>query len=387
MGDGTIVRADAGPVTAAVLEGRTALLLFRIGGTSAVPLSRLTPEARLAYREHSRETTVRTAAGSSRAAVIAVSPLLVLAISTALGVPGVGPGWITWLWCSALCAINALFLIGGPVLWNALLTAAVAIDRLGLSSSDADAIADWIRAHYVRMSLQIAGVVAGAGTGMALLLWVNDASRGQFSLGPGEFLTMALTAALAANGLWILWWIAALVPVLGSRPSLRLDWHNPARTPAIVFLNRALWKVGGAISLGMVLLAIAVQGQPSPFMSWVSTPQSWIAAVIVEFVAFLIVGAVFVRDAIWAQWHVLRLVRRQIDRWRAPVDSRLRRLAATYPDPGLRGGKVLYYAELDRHFDSLRSVDLNLGWALAWATSIFGAAASVLATAISITPG
>lgn len=387
MGDGLIVRSDAGPVTAAVLDGRNALLLFRIGGTHAIPLGRLTPEARLAYRDPSRTRTAAAVVRNSRAAVIAVSPLLVLAISTVLGVPGVGPGWITWLWCAALCAINALFLIGGPVLWNALVTAAVAIDRLGLSSSDADVIADWIRAHYARMSLQIAGVVAGAGTGMALLWWVNVASRGQFSLGPGEFVTMALTAALAANGLWILWWIAALVPVLGSRPSLRLDWHNPARTPAIVFLNRALWKVGGAISLGMVLLAIAVQGQPSPFMSWISTPQSWIAAVIVEFVAFLIVGAVFVRDAIWAQWQVLRLVRRQIDRWRAPVDSRLRRLAATYPDPGLRGGKVLYYAELDRHFDSLRSVDLNLGWALAWATSIFGAAASVLATAISITPG
>lgn len=275
----------------------------------------------------------------------------------------------------------------GPILWNALITAGLAIDEVEMSVDDNETVLRWVRGRYVRLRTQGFLVALGAGVGIGLLWYINFASGYAFTLGVGEYLTMAWTAGLSVNGLWILWWVADLIPTLGRQSSLQLDWHNPARTPVVVFLNRALWKVGGAISLGMVFLAIAVQGQPSPFSFAEGIPNEWAAAVIVEFIAFLIVGAVFVRDSIWAQWQIFRLVRSQIDKRRKPIDARLRDLVDIYPEPGRHAGKVLYYAEIDRHFDSLRSVDLKLGWALAWATSIFGATVSVLASAVSLTPG
>lgn len=364
-------------------------MLFRMGSDAAVPVQRLTPAARMAFptrpQVHLTERLGTAMKRSWRGVTIAVLPLLVLAVSTLVGIPGSGPGWITWLWCAALCAINVVFLVGGPTLWNALITAAVAIDDLELSSADTDEVAGWVRKHYVHPAKQVFWMLVGAAFAAGLLWLIYLGSESMFTLGPGEYVAMMLTAALAVNGLWILWWIADLIPTLGRLRSLRLDWHNPARTPAIVFLNRALWKAGGAISVGMLLLAIAVQGQPSPF-SWADAPDAWFVAIVVEFVAFLIVGAVFVRDGIWAQWQVFRLVRLHIDRARRPVDETLLSLAAVYPKPGRRDDTVLYYAQLDRHFDSLHTVDLKLGWALAWATSIFGAAVSVLASTISITP-
>ncbi len=312
--------------------------------------------------------------------------MVVLAASTALGDPSDAPGWITWVWCTALCGINLIFLIIGPRLWNALITAAIAIDDLGMSDDDSRHAAAWIRRHYISRVLQAGLMLVGALTGAALLRFIDSAGGDTFTLGPGEYATMFITAGLATNALWILWWIAGLIPVLRRRRSLRLDWNNPARTPAVVFLNRALWKVGAAISLGMVLLAVAVVGQPSPFTSWASTPAPWIAAVAVEFAAFAIVAAIFVRDAIWAQWQVFSLVRDHIDRSWQPVQNQLRHLALIYPKPRRYDATVLYYAELDRHFDALRVVDLKLGWALTWATSIFGAGVSLIATALTVTP-
>ncbi|TAJ49481.1 MAG: hypothetical protein EPO52_04215 [Herbiconiux sp.] len=377
-------------VERAVVEGRHRLVLFWLAGGQHVNPRDLTPSRRLAFGGD-QPTNVGKAIDSAfrrgaQGAAIALFPLLVLAVSSALGDARDAPGWITWVWCSALCAINLVFLIGGPVLWNALITAGIAIDQLAMSREDNHAVAAWVRGHYASRVVQGILMLLGAGVGMGLLVFIDGASESAFTLGPGEFVTMAWTAGLAVNGLWILWWIAGLIPVLGRRESLRLDWHNPARTPAVVFLNRALWKAGGAISLGMVLLAVAVQGQPSPFTFAGGIPPAWVAAVIVEYLAFVIVACVFVRGGFWAQWKVFRLVRVHIDRGRAPVDAQLISLTDEYPKHNRRSAKVQYYAELDRHFDSLRTVDLKLGWALAWATSIFGAAASVLSSAISITP-
>ena len=379
---------DAGSsVESAIVEGRKRLLLFVAAGGSAVPTSRLTPTIRLALGSSGpRDGRSVWLKRLWRGAVIAIVPIALLVLTAAVGDREEGPGWITWVWCGALCGINAIYLVGGPILWNALITAGIAIDRAGMSAEDSTDVSKWIRGHYGTLRVQALCVALGAAAGMALLWFIDWASNDAFTLGIGEYSAMAWTAGLSVNGLWILWWIAGLIPVLGRQETLHLDWHNPARTPAVVFLNRALWKTGGAISLGMVLLAIAVQGQPSPFSSWSATPTPWVAAVIAEYVAFVIVACVFVRDGIWAQWQVFRLVRHQIDRWRQPIDRELAALFAVYPSPGRDNDKVLYYAELDRHFDGLRTVDLKLGWALAWATSIFGAAASVIASTVSITP-
>jgi hypothetical protein len=374
-----------------IADGRIRLLLFRIAGGRFVPPAELTPAARLAFGAATPESMGSRISGGlqrcGRGFVIAIVPLGVLALASAFGDPDAAPGWITWIWCAALCAINLIYLVGGPILWNALITAGLAIDEVEMSVVDDDKVAGWVRGHYVKLRTQGFLVALGAGVGMVLLWYINLASGYAFTLGAGEYLTMAWTAGLSVNGLWILWWVADLIPTLGRQSTFQLDWHNPARTPAVVFLNRALWKAGGAISLGMVFLAIAVQGQPSPFSLADDIPNEWVAAVIVEYIAFLIVATVFVRDSIWAQSQIFRLVRSHIDRRRQPIDARLRGLVDIYAEPGGRAGKVLYYAEIDRHFDSLRAVDLKLGWALAWGTSIFGAGVSVLASAISITPG
>ncbi|MDO9395254.1 MAG: hypothetical protein Q7T71_01770 [Herbiconiux sp.] len=378
-------------ITTAIVEGRRALLLFRLGGGRVVPVRRLTPEERLAVVVKTPTTVVGLVTGAAartwQGALIAVIPLIVLAAASGVAPSLWAPGWITWLWCAALCCINLIYLVGGPLLWNGLLTAGIAIDRADMTDDDVRWVARWVRGHYHSLSLQAIAMLAGAAVGVGLLAFIDYASGYRFTLGPGEFTTMAFTAGLSVNGLWILWWIAELIPTLGGRPSLRLDWHNPARTPAIVYLNRALWKAGGAISLGMVFLALAVLGQPSPFTSWGGAPGQWAAAIIVECIAFLIVACVFVRDGIWAQWQVFRLVRAEIERGRLPIDRNLWVLREQYLTRGDKDADVLYYAQLDRHFDSLRAVDLDLGWALAWGTSIFGAAVSLLATAFTITPG
>lgn len=376
-------------VTSAVVEGRWRLALFFVGGRRTVPVARLSPSARLGFggdpgaASHPLSEVV---ARTWLSILVSVAPLIVLWMSLAFTDTTTTPGWITWLWCSALCGINLIFLVIGPLLWNALVTAAIAIDDLGMTEPDAHYIAQWIRGHYRPLSVQAGWMILGSSVGVGLLWFINYASGYAFTLGPGEYAAMFVTAGLATNGLWILWWIAALIPALGRQRSLRLDWSNPAGTPAVLFLNRALWKVAAAISLGMVLLALAVQGQPSPFTTWGSTPAPWIAAVVVEYVAFLIVAGIFVRDGVWAQWQLFRLVRLHInDGWR-PIQDELRSLRGIYPNPGTREGDVIYYTELDRHFDSLRTVDLKLGWALAWATSIFGAAVSLVASAITLTP-
>lgn len=374
----------------ALLEGRGRLLLFVLAGGQQVSPTWLTPAQRLAFGAAGRRGTWSALGNAARrgaqGAAIALVPLVVLAVSGAVADPSEAPGGITWLWCSALCAINVIFLVVGPTLWNALITAGIAIDQLDLSADDRAAVANWVRRRYGRVRTQLAFVAVGMGTGIGLLRFIDVASGSAFTLGAGEYVTMAWTAGLAVNGLWILWWIAGLVPMLGHRKSLRLDWHNPARTPAVMFLNRALWKAGGAISAGMMLLAVAVQGQPSPFSFADGIPGPWVAAFIAEYLAFFIVACVFVRDGIWAQWKVFRLVRVHIDHGRKPIDENLISLASRYAHHGRRSEKVLYYTELDRHFDSLRTVDLKLGWALAWATSVAGAAISVLAQALSVTP-
>jgi hypothetical protein len=318
---------------------------------------------------------------------ILVLPLIVLAVATEAGDAERAPGWITWVWASALCAINAVFLLIGPRLWNALITAAFAIDEVVIDKEERSAVAEWLRSHYWPRWVQTFGMIVGGLVGVGLLRWIDTASGFAFTIGPGEYTVMFVTAALATIGLWILWWIAGLIPVLGQQRSLRLYWNHPARTPAIAFLNRALWKVGAAISLGMLLLALAVQGQPSPFTSWETVPSAWVVAVVAECIAFGIVAVIFVRDGVWAQRQVFALVRQRIDRDWEPVQQRLTVLKRVYPRPSRRAAEaVLYYAELDRHFDGLRTVDLKLGWALAWATSILGAAASIAAAALSISP-
>jgi hypothetical protein len=376
-------------VTRAVVEGRSRLLLFVISGARTVPVSRLSPAARLEFTaeaERGGHLLVDIAARTWLGILISLLPLMVLAASVPFTDPDEAPGWITWLWCSALSGINLIFLVIGPLLWNALITAAIAIDDLELAATDARDVAEWLRRHYLPLPVQAGLVIGGACVGAGLLWFINYASGSIFTLGPGEYAAMAVTAALATNGLWILWWIAAFIPTLGRQGSLRLDWNNPAGTPAVLFLNRALWKVAAAISLGMVLLALAVQGQPSPFSTWGATPAPWIAAVVVEYLAFLIVAGIFIRDGVWAQWQIFRVVRVHINVGWKPVRDQLRNLASIYPSPDGRESDVIYFTDLDRHFDGLRSVDLKLGWALAWATSIFGAAVSLIASALTLTP-
>jgi hypothetical protein len=376
-------------VESAVLEGRSRLLLFAIGARRSVPVQRLSPSARLGFTGDPPRGWRRIREAAARtwlAFLISLGPLAVLGLSTVFTDAAADPGGITWLWCSALSGINLIFLVVGPLLWNALITAAMAIDDVRMTEQDTQTVVAWIRRRYWPMPLQIAAMVVGASLGAALLWFINDASGGAFTLGPGEYTAMFVTAGLATNGLWILWWIAALIPTLGRQRSLRLDWSNPAGTPAVLFLNRALWKVAAAISLGMVLLALAVQGQPSPFSTWGGTPAPWVAAVVVEYFAFLIVASIFVRDGVWAQWQLFRIVRLHIHNGRRPVQEKLQSFAGIYADPGSRGHDVIYYTELDRHFDGLRAVDLKLGWALAWATSIFGAAVSLIASVITLTP-
>ena len=89
------------PFGSTIAEGRTRLLLFRIAGGFVVPLAELTPAARLAFSIHGPESMgARIDRGmqrSWRASLIAILPLGVLAISSAVGAPGTAPGWITWV--------------------------------------------------------------------------------------------------------------------------------------------------------------------------------------------------------------------------------------------------------------------------------------------------
>lgn len=373
------------------MEGRRSLVLFALAELRSVPLREITPHGRLPFASTQvgwLKLTMRAVGRATPGIAIVVLPLIVLAVATEVGDAERAPGWITWVWASALCAINAVFLLIGPRLWNALITAAVAIDEVVIDEQERVTIATWLRRHYRHRWAQTLVMLAGGLVGAGLLWWIDAESGFALTIGPGEYVVMFVTASLATNGLWILWWVAGLIPVLGRQRSLRLYWNHPARTPAIAFLNRALWKAGAAISLGMVLLAFAVQGQPSPFTSWETIPSAWVVAVVAECIAFGIVAVIFVRDGVWAQRQVFALVRLHIDRAWEPVQQRLNVLERVYPRPRRRAAAaVLYYAELDRHFDGLRTVDLKLGWALAWATSIFGAAASIIAAALTISPG
>src|SRR5688500_10077936 len=118
-------------VESAVLEGRSRLLLFAIGARRSVPVERLSPSARLGFRGDPPNGWRRIRDAAARtwlAFLIALLPLMILGLSTVVTDDAADPGGITWLWCSALSGINLIFLVVGPLLWNALITAAIAID-------------------------------------------------------------------------------------------------------------------------------------------------------------------------------------------------------------------------------------------------------------------
>ena len=361
-----------------VASGRQRLLLFRLNGYAFRWPSEPQP-TRAQWR--------RAVSGPLRGlALAAVLPWAVMLLSHLTGLSGQWPGLMTWQWLAGLSLVNCVFLVGGPFLWDSLCLAADRIEEAVRNSEDLDQLNRWIVAQYWNMRTQIITTVGGGVVGVLLLLWIWFASDRTFTIGLGEYFMMFETAALASNGLWILWWIVGLIGQVGHATSLRLWWHDPARTPVIMALNRALWKTGFAIMIGMVALAIAVGGLPAKGFTNGPVGQQWWLVVLVVYAAFVIVGTIFVRDAIWGQWGIFRIVRKRINEERARIDARF---LASRPYANRRAGgaqAALDQLQLNQHFDSLRSVDLKLGWALTWSTSIAGAVISSVAAVVLATP-
>lgn len=378
---------------ATVEASRRDLLLFRLSGRGwfhleAVPASsRRTPsriEPSIDFRGR------RDLWSPLRGLLIGlVLPLAVLAVTYALGTGNGWPGWITWQWAIGLGLVNCVFLVGGPFLWDALSLAGYRIDEaLPGPENDVDTrrLNRWIRGQVWRMRTPLIVFVLGGGVGSGLLYALFVASGHAFSIGFGEYFAMFETAGLATNGLWILWWIVGLIAQVDRAKSIKLWWHDPARTPAIAMLNRALWKTGFAIMVGMVCLAIAVAGLPARAFALGDQGYQWGPVVWVQYLAFAIVGTIFVRDAIYGQWGIIQIVRRHIDIERRTVDERFLASRRHIFGGTRRARATVNQLKLNEHFDNLRAVDLNLTWALTWATSVVGAVISSVVAVILATP-
>jgi hypothetical protein len=315
-----------------------------------------------------------------------VLPLVVVAISYLPGGLDSMPGAVTLQWLVGLGLVNCVFLVGGPILWDALCVAGDEVDDAVTSAADIAVLNAWIHRQYRTMRWQVLTTLGGGVFGVLLLLALYFASDRAFTIGYGECFAMFETAALASNGLWILWWIVDLIGVVGASRSLVLWWHDPARSYVIVALNRALWKTGFAIMLGMVALAIAVGGLPATAFTTGAIRDSWWLVVLVQYIAFAIVGTIFFRDAVWGQWQIFRIVRRYIDTTRAEVDASFLASSPLRFGRGRRAHATVRQLKLHQHFNSLKSVDINLGWALTWSTSIAGAVVSSVVAVWMATP-
>jgi hypothetical protein len=383
-----------GPSFGATVEAsRRDLLLFRLSGPGWFHLETMPAISRRTPRrtEPSIDFRGRRDLWSPIRGVIIglLLPLLVLAVTYALGSGNGWPGWITWQWAIGLGLVNCVFLVGGPFLWDALSLAGYRIDEaLPGVENDIDALRliRWIHQRVWSMRTQLILFVLGGVVGTVLLYLLFEASGRSFSVGFGEYFAMFETAALATNGLWILWWIVGLIPQVDRSKSIKLWWHDPARTPAIAMLNRALWKTGFAIMVGMVCLAIAVAGLPARAFAVGDGGYHWGPVVWVQYAAFAIVGAIFVRDAIYGQWGIIQIVRRHIDIERRTVDERFLASRRHIFGGTRRARATVNQLKLNEHFDNLRAVDLNLTWALTWATSVAGAVLSSVFAVILATP-
>lgn len=379
---------------AEVEASRTDLLLFRLSGRGWFHLETVTPTSR-----RSTATTPspsidfrgrRDVLSILRGLLIGLAlPLAVLTIACALAGDAGWPGWVTWQWAIALGLVNCVFLVGGPFLWDALSLAGYRIDDALQGPgkrTDTQRLTLWLRRQVWPMQTQLILFVAGGAVGVGLLYGLLVASGYAFSVGFGEYFVMFETAALATNGLWILWWIVGLIPQVGKARAITLWWHDPARTPAIAMLNRALWKTGFAIMVGMVFLAIAVAGLPARAFAIGDQSYQWGPVVWVQYLAFAIVGAIFVRDAIFGQWAIIEIVRRHIEIERRTVDERFLASRRHIIGGTRRARASVNQLKLNEHFDNLRAVDLNLSWALTWATSVVGAVVSSVVAVVLATP-
>jgi hypothetical protein len=376
----------------AVARGRRELVVLRLGGADRATDQGLRLSERAdSFQRHLANGVTLTRVGVARAtrgvAIGLLLPLAVLSLQVATGQSADRPGWVTWQWTIGLGLINSVFLVAGPPLWNAYLTAALEID-CATDRVARQRLVKWITSKYHRArspGVQMIFMVVGGCLGMCVLYGIHRLSDGGFHVGYAEYFAMFETAAIATNGFWILWWVPDLVPRL-QEAHLRLLWHDPARSPVIISLNRALWKTGFAIAVGIVTLAIAVSGLPATVLRNADVGYEWSVVVIVQYVAFGIVAGIFLRVGAWGQWCIFRLVRAHIDQARREVDRSLIAHRATFSRFGPRSARVAYLSQLDRHLDSLHSVDLKLGWAVTWGSSIVGTAASVIVALYQATP-
>lgn len=379
--------------TYAVESGRKKLLMFVVSGGNSVPVIDLTPEARvLAFTTNpvsGRKLFQRLLERTWRGLAIGLLlPLAILLGQALLSDPVHRPGFLTWQWTFHLGLINSVFLVAGPFLWNSLITAASEIDG-ATNSVGRNKLADWINGKYKgcrSLTWQVIWAVGGGLVGIGVLLTIHILSDQSFEIGPSEYFSMFETAALATNGFWILWWVPGLIPEL-DQIKLELMWHDPARTPVIVFLNRALWKGGFAISVGIAFLSVAVSGLPANVLAESNAGYQWSLVVYVQYVAFAVLTAVFVRLSFWGQWRIFSLVRRYINKMRLRIDTPMDGFSTTFSNESSSDAKkVAYLSQMDRHFDSLQAVDLKLGWAVTWGSSILAAGISVVVAVYQATP-
>jgi hypothetical protein len=180
----------------------------------------------------------KSATGAFCSVILAASWPLLLELLLFPTVPGAALHTrLAILWLVAVSALDALAMLCAWYGWSLWVKAAPSMDDLISDCTGTEKLSQW----YVKMlaiTPQLVTSAAFAAFGASFLMLVAHTLRKRLEIAPISYLAVAWTCTLGANAIyWLLVNPEMTRRILRLR-RLRLIWHSPASTPAIIKLSR-----------------------------------------------------------------------------------------------------------------------------------------------------
>jgi len=162
---------------------------------------------------------------------------------------------IAFFWLVYYTILNCCLLEFPRFAWLRLVRITDRIDDMLESAADKDKLIWWMK-QRLRLYPQLLLSIGAGGAGLITLRIVAPFLAGKIQFCVASYLSVFITAALGANGVYWLWLVPFLIYRLHKFPSLRVTWNSPVRTPAIRDLSRLLGVSALLTSVGVILFVI-----------------------------------------------------------------------------------------------------------------------------------
>ena len=190
---------------------------------------------------------------------VAFSPLATSGLLQLAGPPLAFTTALPWAFVTAFSLLDLLALLLSLKTWAVFYDVSSDIDEMLMTDNQRTRISQFILSRQ-RGWVQWLSVLAGVAGGELFLGTVSSNISSRLEIRPGSFIAVAVTAAIASNGLYWIETAAELVIRLTSIRPLKVRWYAPADTPALAKISDGIWlgtlffAIPSAFSEGLALL-------------------------------------------------------------------------------------------------------------------------------------